>query len=332
MPSTPAIKIESLRVLVNDGNHNAFTDLCRFKGRMYLAFRSCPEGHMIFPSSRIVVMTSDDGQAWRQVFTFAVPERDVRDPHFLVFKDTLFVYAGTWFCAPAVPGKYDMNEHLGYGAWSSDGAAWQGPRLLEGTYGHYIWRAAACGDKAFMCGRRKRDFCRTQDSGDGTNVTQGALLESDDGLVWKTAAIFRESGGDETAFLFEADGAVLAVARSPGLDPALLLRSRPPYRTWESHSLERYIGGPMLARWGERLLVGGRRMLDRKDPAKTVLYWLNDNRLEPAAEFPSGGDNSYPGFLPLSDTRGLLSYYSSHEGSGTSRAPAAIYLAELSLT
>ncbi|HIM55864.1 MAG TPA: hypothetical protein EYM39_04085 [Candidatus Latescibacteria bacterium] len=44
------------------------------------------------------------------------------------------------------------------------------------------------------------------------------------------------------------------------------------------------------------------------------------------AELPSGGDNSYPGFIALDGTRGLLSYYSSHEGS------ASIYLAELRLS
>ena len=38
------------------------------------------------------------------------------------------------------------------------------------------------------------------------------MLESDDGLIWRKRAVFQETAGDETAFLFEPDGSVLAVA------------------------------------------------------------------------------------------------------------------------
>ncbi|MED5415262.1 MAG: exo-alpha-sialidase, partial [Candidatus Latescibacterota bacterium] len=61
------------------------------------------------------------------------------------------------------------------------------------------------------------------------------------------------------------------------------------------------------------------------------LYWLADDQLHEICELPSGGDNSYPGFVDLGDDRGLLSFYSSHEGSGRGTAPCHIYLAELRL-
>jgi hypothetical protein len=35
-----------------------------------------------------------------------------------------------------------MNQHLGYATCSADGVHWGAPRMLEGTYGHYIWRAS----------------------------------------------------------------------------------------------------------------------------------------------------------------------------------------------
>jgi hypothetical protein len=95
-------------------------------------------------------------------------------------------------------------------------------------------------------------------------------------------------------------------------------------------NLDRNVGGPLLARWNDRYLVGGRNSIDPTNPT-TALYWLVDDHLEEAAELPSGGDNSYPGFVQLGPDRGLLSYYSSHEGSGTHLAPSSIYLAELSL-
>lgn len=94
--------------------------------------------------------------------------------------------------------------------------------------------------------------------------------------------------------------------------------------------MERYVGGPLLAKWGNRYLVGGRKVPDRAlAKLRTILIGLLIGHLEEILELPSGGDTSYPGFVEVTPTHGLLSYYSSHEGSGTSLAPCHIYLAEL---
>lgn len=333
MTAVPGIRVESVRKIFDDGNHNGFTDLCRFRGDMYLAFRSCPDGHKMFDTSRIVVLSSRDGSQWRQVHTFNVPLRDVRDPHFLIFHDTLFIYSSTWLCNPNTPGKFNTNEHLGYAAWTRDGKTWEGPKSLEGTYGHYIWRAAAHGGKAYLCGRRVRDFTPTDAPQPVPAVMESALLESEDGLVWRWTGLFQEASGNETAFLFEDDGSILALARCR--INAQLCRSRPPYREWTRTDLNRFVGGPLLVKWGGRYLVGGRKFLTIDEPEKNprmVLSWLVDDRLVDVAELPSGGDTSYPGFIPLDGQRGFVSYYSSHEGSGTTLAPCSIYLAEIRVT
>jgi len=85
----------------------------------------------------------------------------------------------------------------------------------------------------------------------------------------------------------------------------------------------------MLSKWGAGYLVGGRKTVDPMSP-KTTLYWLIDDQLLEAAELPSGGDNSYPGFVKLGQNRALLSYYSSPQSKGNPTS-SAIYLAELSL-
>jgi len=132
------------------------------------------------------------------------------------------------------------------------------------------------------------------------------------------------------------------------MDNSQLCRSNPPYSEWVRTDLNCFIGGPLLVKWGNRYLVGGRKPFEPvsgrypsnfftepgaepPDDPRTVLYWLEDDRLVDAAQLPSGGDNSYPGFIELSPTKGLLSYYSSHEGSRSGAAPCSIYLAELSL-
>lgn len=324
----PSVEVLSVRRAFHNGEHNAFTDLCRFQGRLYLTFRSCPDGHMVHPTSSILILASDDeGETWEPVHRFSVPRRDTRDPHFLIFQERLFVYTGTWYCGETSPETYDMNQHLGYAVWSEDGTEWHGPRMLEGTYGHYIWRAATDGQRAYLCGRRKQGFAETTSRAERDPLVESALLVSDDGLVWKTQGLFQSDFGDETAFVFEENGAILAVARSAGGRDAQICRAAAPYATFERTDLDRYIGGPLLAKWGDQYLVGGRQTNGR--PARTSLYWLADDQLHEFATFPSSGDNSYPGFVELSGNRALVSYYSSHEKDDSGKTITAIYLAVL---
>ncbi|HNS19298.1 MAG TPA: hypothetical protein PKH24_02310 [Sedimentisphaerales bacterium] len=326
----PQVKVANIRLAFHNGEHNAFTDLVRFGGKFYLTFRSCPDGHMVHPTSSILILASDDAQQWRQVHRFSVPQRDTRDPHFLVFQDKLFVYTGTWYCGDTSP-KYedcDLNEHLGYAAWSPDGAQWHSPILLEGTFGHYIWRANTFDAKAYLCGRRKKDFA-VGPRGEGPTV-ESALLESDDGLIWRTRALFQEVNGDETAFQFEPDGGLVAIGRR-GRGNAQLLRSEKPYTQWERKDLDRSVGGPLLTRWAGRYVVGGRKTMGDQGP-KTSLCWLADDQLHEFAELPSAGDNSYPGFVEISPSRALVSWYSSHEKDVNGKTMTAIYLADLVIT
>ncbi len=325
----PKVKVESIRRAFHNGEHNAFTDLVRFQGKLYLTFRSCPDGHMVNPTASVIIMTSQDGRQWEQVHRFAVEDRDTRDPHFLVFNDKLFVYTGTWYSGKtAIPvAEYDLNKHLGFAAWSDDGKSWHSPVMLDGTFGHYIWRAAAHDGKAYLCGRRKIGFAEGP-KGEGVEV-ESLMLESDDGLIWRKRAVFQETAGDETAFLLEPDGAVVAIGRRGGAN-AQLLRSRPPYTEWDRKDLDRYVGGPLIVKWGDRYVVGGRHSTPDRGP-KTSLCWLVGDQLQEFAELPSGGDNSYPGFVEMGPGRALISWYSSHEEDESGKTITAIYLADLIL-
>ncbi len=316
----PSVTVSDVQKVFDDGHHNAFTDLIVFKGIYYLAFRSCPDGHGVSPNASVIILASKDTNTWDQIHRFNVPQRDTRDPHFLIFKDRLFVYTGTWYSGDA-PAKsnadLEMNLHLGYAVWSANGADWSEPTLLEGTLGHYVWRAAAFGEQAFLCGRRKIGFAVGPKR--EPNEIESLMLESDDGLIWRKRATFQERSGDETAFLFDHQGEILGIGRRRGT--AQLLRSKPPYVKWERHDLCRHIGGPLLARWNGRMIVGGRHPSDRGP--KTSMCWLIGEELHEFAELPSGGDNSYPGFVELSPHQAMISWYSSHEGK------ASIYTAKL---
>lgn len=319
------VKVSNIRRVFHNGEHNAFTDLIRFQDQFFLCFRSCPDGHGVNASASVIVLTSPNARDWMPIHQFSVAGRDTRDPHFLIFKDRLFLYTGTWYDSP--DKQYDLNEHLGYAVWSSDGKRWSRPIPLEGTFGHYIWKASTFDGKAFLCGRRKTHF-RVGPKGEGKDV-ESAMLESNDGLIWRHRTLFQETTGDETAFLFEPDGSIMAIGRR-GSHTAQLCLSSPPYQEWIRHDLDRYIGGPLLARWGSRFVVGGRKFTPDRGP-KTSMCWLIDGQLSEFAELPSAGDNSYPGFVALSPSKALMSWYSTHEKDPEGQAITAIYMANLEL-
>lgn len=329
-PAAPAVRVENIRRVFHNGEHNAFTDLIRWRGQFWLTFRSSPEGHGVFASGSVIILTSADAKSWRQVHRFSVEGRDTRDPHFLIFKDRLFVYTGAAYVGKEKIRGTEWNAHYGYATSTADGVSWTAAQPLEGTYGHYVWRAAAFGDRAYLIGRRWQGHMPAS----GRATMQNALLESDDGLRWRFRSLIQETDGNETALLFEPDGTLLALCRTSA-DHAVLARSRPPYETWSRLQLDGYLGGPMLARWGDQYLVGGRRRLPapptEKGPGQgiTTLLWLTGARLEKTVELPSGGDNSYPGFVALDDRRGLLSWYSTHEKDAAGKPITAIYLADV---
>ncbi|MDZ4406035.1 sialidase family protein [Prosthecobacter sp.] len=327
----PKVTVTNIRRVFHNGEHNAFTDLVRFKGQLYLCFRSCPNGHMVFNTASVIIMRStDEGATWTQVHRFSVKDRDTRDPHFLDFNGQLFLYTGTWWTGSGLLDRkdYDMNKQLGFAVSSPDGTKWSDPTLLEGTFGYYIWRAATCDGKAYLCGRRKANFAVSVMGERGHN--QSIMLESDDGIIFRHRAYFQESGGNETAFFFEKDGSVLALDRNGGGN-SMLASSKPPYTDWNRRPLDRFVGGPLLVKWSDHILVGGRNQTKDRGP-KTSLGWLVGDKFHEFAELPSGGDNSYPGFIELSPTKGLISWYSSHEKDEASKTITAIYLAELNLS
>lgn len=156
-----SIRVDRVRQVFNDGNHNAFTDLCRYNGALYLTFRSCPDGHMLFTSSQILVLKSNDGGHWQEICRFNVADRDVRDPHFLVFEGKLFVASGTWWVDRADSSERDINDHLGYCVWSEDGQHWYGPRA--GWHPRLLHLAGAHKGMAYLNGRRFKDFAVIED-------------------------------------------------------------------------------------------------------------------------------------------------------------------------
>ncbi len=332
----PDIRIGSARKVFDDGSHNAWGDMIMFRGRFFVGFRSNPTGHLSNEDSEAVIIGSDDGDEWEEVLRYTDPDRVLRDPHFAILGEQLYAISGA-----SMPAE---NMHRCFCVSTADGIHWDELKRLDGTEGKFLWRVATYGGRIYANEHRVLKPPPGGDDYSGDLASRSAIMVSDDGQAFHPFLTFPQEGGNETGFAFENDGTLLALMRTVGLPPhnAVVWRARPPYTEWTSTMLHRFIGGPMLARWGERFLVGGRRfegdLASGTEGATMSLGWLaglgtgETPHLVEGPTLPSGGDTSYPGFVALNDTEGLVSYYSSHEGSGTKDAPAAIYVARVSVS
>jgi hypothetical protein len=156
-------------------------------------------------------------------------------------------------------------------------------------------------------------------------------LVSDDGVEYQPLVpeLLDNGWPTEAVLRFGDDGTMYCLQRRDGNAPAntaMLGISKPPYRDWQWSDLGVYFGGPNLIQVPGGQWIAAGRMLTKEGP-KTQLARLDpvESKLATILEFPSGGDNSYPG-LVWRDNILWVSYYSSHEGKGS------IYLAQVALT
>jgi len=288
--------------------HNAFTDLIRFKGRWFLAFRE-GAGH-VSPEASIRILTSLDARTWRSATLISEKGVDLRDPKLSVTPDgRLLLVCGRRTWPPRFPRTLRSCV-----AFSKDGFSWSEPKTVLGE-NQWLWRVTWHGKTAWgvaygQLPGKKRDYA-------------SQLYRSADGVSWRpvhrfsgwpglTEATIR-FGGDDRMYLFHR--------RDAGTRTALLGTSKPPYTEWNLHDTGAYWGGPNMIFHQGRWYASGRRL---EGGAKTVLGLIDwkAGKIRSLLTLPSGGDTSYPGMVSC---RGelYLSYYSSHEGK------TSIYLARI---
>src|SRR3954465_3791807 len=77
----------------DQGKHNAFTDLVRWRGKWYCTFREA-DAH-VGGDGKLRVLESADGKAWEPIALIAEQGIDLRDPKLSVTpKDQLMISAG----------------------------------------------------------------------------------------------------------------------------------------------------------------------------------------------------------------------------------------------
>ncbi len=312
-----APQLVEVRRIWDRAPHNAFTDLARFRGNWYIAFRE-GRGHSS-PDGALRVIASPDGVRWDSVALFSSATGDLRDAKFSLTSDGRLMLNGA-----AALHQPAAAKHQSLAWFSSDGAGWSGAAAV-GEPNVWLWRAVWHKARAYGLGYSTGEtkFARLYVSRDGRRYD-----------VW-VEKLFEDDYPNEAAMLFLKDGTALCLLRRDGgakaplsappkATTAQLGRARPPYREWIWTDLGVRIGGPQMLRLPDGRIVAAVRLYGEKPIGnpRTALCWLDPaaGTLTEFLALPSGGDTSYAG-LVFHAGHLWVSYYSSHQGK------ASIYLA-----
>ncbi len=301
----PRAQLLSVRKISGDAPHSAFTDLIRFRGRWFCAFR---EGQKhVSEDGSIRILTSGDAEKWEPSALLTYPVADLRDPKLTITPDGQLMLTA----AGAMHPPSDIR-HKTFVWFSADGRDWSAAEMV-GDPDVWLWRVTWHINRAYGMGYSTAGdrFLRQYSSADGRKFE-----------VWN-ARVYDKEKPSESALTFFPDETALCLLRRDG-DPATaqLGRSRPPYRGWTWQDLGTRIGGPSLLRLPDGRLIAGVRLYDGRQ--RTALCWLDAEQgtLTEFLTLPSGGDSSYPGLVFHEDEL-YVSYYSSHEGR------TSVYLARV---
>lgn len=300
-------RLVSVRKIWDAAPHNAFTDLVRFNGAWYCAFRE-GQAH-VSPDGALRVITSRDGERWQSAARITDDRGDLRDAKLSVTPDGRLMLCGAM--ALHQPGPY---RHQSLVWFSKDGQTWSRGEQV-GDRDVWLWRVTWHAGQAYGIGYSTVEpkFVRLYASREGRRFQE--VVDH----------LYEQGYPNEHALVFMPDDTVHCLLRRDGTpSSALLGTAKPPYTEWSWKDLGKRVGGPALLRLPDGRIVAATRLMDGK--VRTALSWLDPAKgtLTEFLSFPSGGDTSYPGLVWYD---GLLwvSYYSSHEGK------TSIYLAKVDL-
>ncbi|MHA1130574.1 MAG: hypothetical protein ACTSQQ_07155 [Candidatus Helarchaeota archaeon] len=193
------------------GRHNAFTDLTYWKGQFFLTFRTNAS--------------------------------DIRDPHFGIVHDKLFVYIIT---------KFDNGSLTTQYSYSINGTDWCSLQNVNPS-GVRFWRPKTQDNMTWFIPSIRSNLVELWNSTDGTNWTKISIISD-------------RPGADETEIEFSENGSLIATTRlqsstilGDNSQTTLISYTTPPYESWshEKSNITR-LDGPILFSYNNKTFAIGR--------------------------------------------------------------------------
>lgn len=307
-----APELVSVTKIWDQGQHNAFTDLIRYRGQWFCTFREADDH--VGGDGKLRVLRSRDGSRWESAALLVEEGVDLRDPKLSVSGDgRLMIVAG----GSLYQGGKVLKGRQPRVAFSKDGVTWTPVRRVLAE-GDWLWRVTWHKGKAYGV---------SYDVGPAGSPREEwdlKLFESPDGQDWKLVTKLEVPGRpNETTLRFLANGECVAlVRREAGDKQAWIGTSKPPYKEWKWTPAGTQVGGPNFIVLPGGAMIAGGRLYGAARKNQTAVGPMTLEKYTPELTLPSAGDNSYPGLVW--DNGSLwMSYYSTHEGK------TSIYLARI---
>jgi hypothetical protein len=305
--------VSNQHIVYADGLHNENTDLIRWGDKSYLVFRGGETSQVGSPKARLKVWESSDaGDHWTLNAEIFMPDRDIRDPKFVIEGNKLAIYA-----ISRTPGPH-IRDANGL-AWTvrtetTDGKNFTTPpvRIYDETWG--FWRFVWKGSTLYATGYNDGD-------------TQVGLFSSNDGITWQKVSLIYDSVPDvpsEAELQFFGDTAVSLVRLDNGVSlldegHTAVCVAAPPYATWDcSRKLDHRLDGPNWFEHKGRQFVIARKHLPMQFKRTAIYEILGDLTtltssitLNELFVLNSAGDTAYVGVMPITADQYLVSWYSS---------------------
>jgi hypothetical protein len=309
--------------ILQHSNNNL--DVVKYQGRYYLAFRTAPS-HFASKKAVMYVVSSADLETWQYETEFAL-QRDVREPRFAVYHDTLNLY---FFTGGTRPLRFEPNEVLltrkaGSGKWSSHQSV--------NLDGFVPWRLRIRADTLYLSAYYGRGLYK------GSHHSNLRLFWSTDATAWhniSTGPQIDILNAEEGEFIFDKKGDMYATVRLEGTG-ALVCKARAnSLQKWEQRRTKAKYDSALLFDHNDDIYLISRRNIDgdmdkvknRKNDKQgrmrnlirysvtrkvTALYKFDKDSLTvtPVIDFPSTGDNAYAGIAPVDANTYVVMNYSS---------------------
>lgn len=278
--------------------HNAFTDLVRWRDRFYCAFRE-GQGHA-GDRGKLRVLESATGEDWKSVALLELPEHDLRDAALSVTPDDQLMVLGG--AQRTVDGQRRTGTFVSF---SKDGQTFSDPEIVI-PEGRWLWRVTWNQGTAYGVAYGTPD-----------QPSSSALHRTRDGRKYETVTDQHLNAGGwptEARVRFDDQGTAYCLHRRDGQpNTAYLGVAESPYKEWTWKDLGVRVGGPNFIQLPDGRWIGAGRLYDGRVRTSLFAIDIEQGKLTPLLDLPSGGDTSYPG-LVWHDGQLWVSYYSSHTG------------------
>lgn len=327
MVDRSCLQLDQLRLYqpYHSENHCGFTDLTRFDGVWFLAFR---EGstHMSL-DGQIVILTSTHGVDWQVHSRLQWVGGDLRDPHFVInAQGALVLNAGIRLAVKTQP--HCNVSSVGW-VWCEPEQQWSSPVLDDDSACHWRWMPQRVGEWVYSVAYTGQ-------------ARQGKLMRSADGLHWQPWVVpfFPDPSVycNEASLTLDQDH-LLCLLRcdQKGGCPARLGWAAPPFDDWQWTTLPTAIGGPKVITLSNGDMIAVYRVIDyaqktaRLEVAQLTLDVARKQAdLEVLGTLPAQGDCSYAGMVEFE--RALwISYYASPNEKDETDRPSQVYVTRVPL-